>query len=106
MSKQYLVCVQQKHQLKTGEYYNLRLVAGDSNFLRKRYYDDLSEAMKALQKYIARQNRGERTETTYCGGIGIETVIDAESAKDLAVIDWYIKERDVTPWKDVIRMNY
>lgn len=106
MIKQYLVCVQQKHQVKNGEYYNLRLVAGDSNFFRKRYYNDLGEAMRVLQRYIAQQNRGERTETTVVNGFGIDMVIDAETAKDMAVVDWYIQEREVTPWREVMRMNY
>ena len=104
MIKQYLVCVQQKHQQKDGEYYNLRLLVGDG--FRKRYYNDLGQALKELQAYIAKQNRGERTETTVVNGFGIDMVIDAESAKDLAVVDWYIKVREVTPWEDCLQMSY
>lgn len=104
MGKQYLVCVQQKNQQKDGEYWNLKALLGTS--LKGRYYTDLQQAMRDLQSYIAKQNRGERTETQYINGIGIEMVIDAETAKDFAVVDWYIKEREVTPWEEVLRMNY
>lgn len=105
MIKQYLVLVQQKHQQKNDEYYNLRLVYGDSNFFRKRYYNTLEEAMSKLQAYIAQQNRGERTETTVVNGIGIDMVIDAETAKSTAVVDWIIKVREVTPFEEVARMK-
>ena len=104
MGKQYLVCVQQKHQLKSGEYWNLKALLGTS--LKGRYYTDLKQAVTELQRYIATQNRGEHTETQYVNGIGIEMVIDAETAKDFAIVDWYIKEREVTPWKEVMQMNY
>ena len=102
MFKQYLVCVQQKHQQKSGEYYNLyKIMRG----LRGSYYLSLDEAMSDLQKYIAEKNKGERTETTVVNGIGIDLVIDAETAKSQAVVDWYISEREVTKWSRLTQMN-
>lgn len=99
--KQYLVCVQQKWQQESGEYWNLKALIGNS--LKARFYNNLEEALEDLQKIIAIKNRGERTETQYINGIGIEMVIDAETAKREAVVDWYIKEREVTPWVEVMR---
>ena len=104
MIKQYLVCVQQKYQQKDGEYWNLKALLGTSR--KGRYYTDLKQAITELQTYIAKQNSGERTEKTVVNGIGIDMVIDAESAKDMAVVDWYIKVREVTPWEDCLKMQY
>lgn len=98
MTKQYLVCVQQKYQQADGTYTNLgKLMRSFS----KPYYTSLDEAMRDLKQFVESKNQGARTETQVVNGIGIDFVIDAESAANLAVVDWYIKVREVTPWEMV-----
>ena len=105
MTKQYLVLVQQKYQQKDGDWWNLRVLLGDSAMGRKRYYTDLAEAKKKLAEYLAKQNRGARVERTAVGGIGLLTEIDEDTANDLTVVDWVIQEREVTPFVEIERMG-
>lgn len=98
MKKEYLVCVQEKYQQKDGTYYNLaKLMRG----MKYSTYSSLDEAMRDLKKFIESKNKGARTETQVVNGIGIDFVIDPETADDLTVVDWYIKCREVTPWEMV-----
>lgn len=102
MKKQYSVGVQCKYQQEDGTYLNLARLMRTGY---KSYYDDLESAVADLKTYIEERNKGARTEKTVVGGIGIETVIDAETADSLTVVDWYIKVREVTPWETVARMD-
>lgn len=96
MTEQYLVSVQKKYQEKSGEWYNLaRLVGG----IGKTYFRTLECAKSALEKYIADNNNGARTETTKCGSIGIDFVLDEETANEQRVIHWKIEKRLVTPFE-------
>ena len=104
MKKQYLVKVQQKWQAKEGnnEYWNLARLMGGIN---KTFYTSLETAMIDLKKYVEDCNRGARTERTVVNGIGIDFVVDAESAADDVVVDWKIQVREVTPWETVAEME-
>lgn len=101
MRKEYLVCVQEKHQQAEGMYYNLAKIMRGLGYST---YPSLGMAMRDLKKFVEQKNKGARTETTIVNGIGIDFVVDAESAQDFAVVDWYIKEREVSPWEIVAKM--
>ena len=103
MTKQYLVCVQHRYQENENTFYNLRrLVYG---FNGGNYYLELERAKADLERYIKDHARGERTETTQCGMIGISSHIDKETAYQHEVTNWYIKVREVTPWEEVEKAN-
>lgn len=100
MTKQYYVGVQQKYHQADGTYLNLaKIMRGIS----RSYYTSLDLAMSDLKRFVESKNQGARTETQVVNGIGIDFVIDAESAANLAVVDWFIKVREVTPWELVAK---
>lgn len=100
MRKEYLVCVQEKYQQAEGTYYNLaKIMRG----LKYSSYPSMESAMRDLKKFVEQRNKGARTETTIVNGIGIDFVVDAESADDLTVVDWYIAVREISPWEVVER---
>lgn len=65
----------------------------------KRDFDTAEEAKAAIMEMIRRNNRGARTETTMCGSIGIDFVIDEKSAKDFEITAWYIRKQWRTNWE-------
>lgn len=95
---EYLVMVQHKYQVEENRWSNVGFLTDG-----KRYYDTLEEAEEALRRYVAEWNRGRRTETTKCGGVGIDLEVDKVSVDRMIVVHWYIKKREVTPWEEVGR---
>lgn len=62
-------------------------------------FDTYEEAKAELAKTICWLNRGARVETTSCGGIGIDLVIDEETAKDHEIIYWEIQKQWRSNWE-------
>lgn len=67
----------------------------------KRDFDTAEEAKAAIMEMIRKNNRGARTETTMCGSIGIDFVIDEKSAKDFEITAWYIRKQWRTNWETI-----
>lgn len=96
MIKQYEVLVQQKCDRGTDRYCSLgRLMKS----IKKPYYNSLDDALHDLKIFVERHNKGARVEQSVVGGIGIDFVIDKETADSLAVVDWKIRVREVTPFE-------
>ena len=71
------------------------------SFVAKRMFDTAEEAKAAIMAEIRECNRGARTETTVCGGIGIDFVIDEKAAKDFEITAWTIRKQWRTDWEKV-----
>lgn len=102
--KEYLVMVQQRYQQKEGKHSNLAAIMGGFG---KRCYGDLERAKADLRKFIEQNDpskkvygkNGKRYESCgSAGGLGMSIECDKDTDRDMEVVDWYIKEREVTPW--------
>ena len=63
-------------------------------------FDTQEEARQELAKMIQQMNnRKPGIETTVCGGIGIDLVVDEQAAKDGEIIYWEIQKRWVSDWE-------
>lgn len=60
-----------------------------------------AEAVDALNKLIRQRSKGARVETQVCGGIGIDFVIDEDTANDMRIVDWKIRKQWKTKWETV-----
>ena len=69
------------------------------NLASQQLFDTADEAKKALAEEIRRMNKGARVETTKCGDIGIDLVIDEETAKDHEIIYWEIQKQWRSNWE-------
>lgn len=107
MKKQYLVGVQQRYQQKDELYTNLATYCYG---IKRRYFTSLDEAKMELKKFIEKNDPkkkvygtdGKRYESGgSAGGIGISVQSDKDTDRDMEVVDWYIKEREVTPWEKI-----
>lgn len=75
--------------------------AKGSGIVAKRMFDTAEEAKAAIMEEICQRSKGARTETTMCGSIGVDFVIDEKSAKDFEVTAWYIRKQWVTNWETI-----
>ena len=62
-------------------------------------FDTAEEAKVELAKLIRERNKGARIETTTCGMIGIDLVIDEESAKHMEIVHWEIQKQWRSDWE-------
>lgn len=67
----------------------------------KREFDTAEEAKAAIMEEIRQRNRGARVETTMCGSIGVDFVIDEKSAKEFEVTAWTIRKQWRTNWENI-----
>ena len=56
-------------------------------------------AVDALNALIRERSKGARIETCVCGGIGIDTVIDEDTANDMRIVDWRIRKQYKSKWE-------
>jgi len=64
-------------------------------------FDTADEAKAELAKEIKRFNKGARVETTTCGMIGIDLVIDEKDAEYMEIVYWEIQKRWVSSWEEI-----
>lgn len=62
-------------------------------------FDTAEEAKKELAKLIREWNKGARIETTTCGMIGIDLVIDEKDAKYMEIVHWEIQKQWRSNWE-------
>lgn len=63
-------------------------------------FDTYKEALTELGKMIWKLNhRKAGVETTVCNGIGIDLVVDEQTAKDGEIVYWEIQKRWVSDWE-------
>lgn len=62
-------------------------------------------AVDALNALIRERSKGARVETCVCGGIGIDTVIDEDTANDMRIVDWRIRKQYKSKWEVEERME-
>lgn len=72
-----------------------------SGIVAKRMFDTAEEAKAAIMEEIRQRNRGARVETTMCGSIGVDFVIDEKAAKDFEVTAWTIRKQWRTDWETI-----
>ena len=64
-------------------------------------FDTPEEAKAELVKLIQKYNKGARIETTACGMIGIDLVINEEDAKYMEIVYWEIEKQWRSNWEVV-----
>lgn len=62
-------------------------------------------AVAALNALIHERSKGARVETRMCGGFGIDTVIDEDTANDMRIVDWKIRKQYKSKWETEERME-
>lgn len=62
-------------------------------------------AIDALNALIRERSNGARVETHMCGGFGIDTVIDEDTANDMRIVDWKIRKQYKSKWEIEERME-
>lgn len=72
---------------------------GGQSIASQQLFDTAEEAKKALANEIRAMNKGARVETTRCGEIGIDLVIDEETAKEYEIIYWEIQKQWRSNWE-------
>ena len=71
----------------------------NANWTGRYTFKTKESAVDALNTLIRDRNRGARVETYVCGGIGIDTVVDEDSANDMRIVDWRIRKQYKTQWE-------
>ena len=71
----------------------------NANWVGQYTFKSKEEAADALNALIRERSKGARVETCVCGGIGIDTVIDEDTANDMRIVDWMIRKQYKTPWE-------
>lgn len=73
----------------------------EKGWVAQHTFNTKQDAVDALNKLIRQRSKGARIETNYCGGIGIDTVIDEDTANDLRIVAWKIRKQWKTPWETI-----
>lgn len=71
----------------------------NANWVGQYTFKSKEAAVDALNALIRERSKGARVETCVCGGIGIDTVIDEDTANDMRIVDWKIRKQYKTPWE-------
>ena len=72
---------------------------GKDGWVKRHTFKSKQKEVDALNALIRDRSRGARTETTVCGGIGIDIVIDEDAANDMRIVDWKIRKQYKTKWE-------
>lgn len=71
----------------------------NANWVGQYTFKSKEAAVDALNALIRERSKGARTETCVCGGIGIDTVIDEDTANDMRIVDWRIRKQYKSKWE-------
>lgn len=77
----------------------------NANWVGQYTFKSKEAAVDALNALIRERSRGARVETCVCGGIGIDTVIDEDTANDMRIVDWKIRKQYKSKWEIEERME-
>ncbi len=71
----------------------------NANWVGQYTFKSKEAAVDALNALIRERSKGARVETCVRGGIGIDTVIDEDTANDERIVNWKIRKQYKTPWE-------
>lgn len=71
----------------------------NANWVGQYTFKSKEAAVDALNALIREHSKGARTETCVCGCIGIDTVIDEDTANDMRIVDWKIRKQYKSKWE-------
>ncbi len=71
----------------------------NANWVGQYTFKSKEAAIDALNALIRERSNGARIETCVCGGFGIDTVIDEDTANDMRIADWFIRKQYKTKWE-------
>ena len=92
-----------QHNYEPGVWRNAAPAYFSNNLgiMNRRYCSTLKEAKAALREVKDHFNGKPRTETQFCGSIGITSHTDSKAAKELMISKTRIRKRMVTEWETV-----
>lgn len=70
-----------------------------ANWVAQHTFKSKEDAVDALNALIRERSKGARVETNMCGGFGIDTVIDEDTANDMRIVDWKIRKQYKSKWE-------
>ncbi len=76
-----------------------------ANWVAQHTFKSKEYAVDALNALIRERSKGARVETHMCGGFGIDTVIDEDTANDMRIVDWKIRKQYKSKWEIEERME-
>ena len=71
----------------------------NANWVGQYTFKSKEAAVDALNALIRERSKGARVETCVCGDIGIDTIIDEDTANDMRIVDWRIRKQYKSKWE-------
>lgn len=103
------VLYQDAHQKRTSTGFwileNLSVDWTKVGWVGRHTFKSKAAAVDALNALIRERSKGARIETCVCGGFGIDTVINEDTANDMRIVDWTIRKQYKTKWEIEERME-
>lgn len=100
----YRVCYQDRWMKERGDQFwvlenQSAIAAGKKGWVAQHTFPTYDLAKAALDRKIRECNRGAHVDTMVCGGIGMDIVVDEETAKSHQIIHWKIQKQFKSVWE-------